>query len=198
MFRRDARSVCGFSLSVIALVVGGVSDVGAVEGNLLLDLSVEKSLRSESSPPREEIMINDNQISALVVDGRELNIDGSIAQDDYLVRNKGVLNAQGATLGSVSVENRGVLNLHESVVNGGVNIYQAFANIKSTTINGLPGATATLVAGLALASEHISSVVTVSDSTVFGDDTAVLAGPLSVVSLANTTVISTGGSILDL
>ena len=193
MFRRDARSVCGFSLSVIALVVGGVSDVGAVEGNRLRYLSVEKSLRSEPSPPREEITINDNQISALVVDGRELNIDGSVAQDDYQVRNKGVLNAQGAELGLVIVLSQGVLNVEDSKVNGGVDVNQAFANIKNTTINVLPGSTATLRAGLALASEHISSVVTVSDSTVFGDDTAVLAGPLSVVSLANTTVISTGG-----
>jgi len=194
MFRRDARSVCGFSLSVIAFVVSVVSDVGAVEGSRLLALSVKENLGSEFSPPREEITINDNHINALVIDGRELNIDGFVAQDDYLVRNKGILNGQGATLGLVQVLSRGILNLDKSVVNGGVNVQNAYAYIRNTVINGSPGDSVGLRVGLVLADHINPSVVNLDNSSILATNIGVLTGTMGVISLSNSTVMATGGS----
>jgi outer membrane autotransporter protein len=182
----------GVSLSALALMVGGVSGVGATEEGELHFLSVTESVISQSQPPRENTIFNGNQISMVNVDGYVLDIDGSVAQDDYQVINKGILNAQGAALGLVLVRVGGVVNLDRSVVNNGVSVRSAFANIKNTIINNSSLTEPGLSAGFAYQQDEPPAIVNVDSSSISAPNIGVVTGTLSVITLSDTIVQATG------
>lgn len=193
MSRWGAKPLLSFSLSALALFIGGVSEVGAVEENGVLFLSNAQG-SDEGRPPRQQITVNGNNINAVTVDGRVLNIDATVSSDNYSVRNQGVLNASGATMDFIWVEARGVANFNAATVTNGMKVDNAFANIKNSTINGASfGSHAGLEVSVRISSgETNGSVVTVEGSSISGANTGLLAGPSSVVTLSNTNVKGSG------
>jgi len=197
MSRWGGKSLCNFSLSALALFIGSVSEVKAVEEEGLFSLSEAQGSADKIRPPREEIIVNGNSVNAVIVDGRVVNIDATVPSDNYSVKNQGVLNARGATVGVVSVESHGVVNLDATKVTTGMLVNGSQANIKNSSVvsgDGPSGGTMIgLLATASTAGSLIGSVVTVEGSSILGADAGVVTGPASVVTLSSTTVKGTGG-----
>lgn len=128
--------------------------------------------------------------SATIVDNTTLNIDSSTAPTDYLVRNKGVLNASDANTRSITAQSGSSLSINGSTIVGndggdGVTVTSSRASIDRTTVTsdeiGLAVNRSSVAAG--------GATVTVSDSQISGQLIGSQVTGLSSLSLTNTQVM---------
>jgi outer membrane autotransporter protein len=127
--------------------------------------------------------------SATIVDNTTLNIDSSTAPTDYLVRNKGALNASDANTRSITARSGSSLSINGSTIVGndggnGVAVTSSRASIDRTTVTsdeiGLAVNRSSVAAG--------GSTVTVSDSQISGQLIGSQVTGLSSLSLTNTQI----------
>jgi outer membrane autotransporter protein len=130
---------------------------------------------------------------ANVIDGEALTIDGSVAADQYLLRNQASLTANGATTNDIRAESNSSLTLNGSTLTSavstiGVDLVNSNASINGSTVTGRR-------AGLSLgslASELLGSRATVTDSVVTGGTTGIEVGSQGDLTL--TQAVVTGSS----
>lgn len=130
---------------------------------------------------------------ARIVDGEAVAIDGSVAADQYLLRNQASLTANGATTNDIRAESNSALTLNSSTVTSavstiGVELVDSSATINDSTVTGSR-------AGLTLGSRGAAAVgssATVSGSVITGGTTGVEVGSLGDLKLTRTVV--TGSS----
>jgi outer membrane autotransporter protein len=128
--------------------------------------------------------------SATIVDNTTLNIDSSTAPTDYLVRNKGALNASDANTRSITARSGSSLSINGSTIVGndggdGVAVTSSRASIDRTTVTsdeiGLAVNRSSVTAG--------GSTATVSNSQITGQLIGSQVTGLSSLSLINTQVM---------
>lgn len=128
--------------------------------------------------------------SATIVDNTTLNIDSSTAPTDYLVRNKGALNASDANTRSITARSGSSLSINGSTIVGndggdGVAVTSSRASIDRTTVTsdeiGLAVNRSSVTAG--------GSTATVSNSQISGQLIGSQVTGLSSLSLINTQVM---------
>jgi len=141
------------------------------------------------------LLLASTQSLARIIDGGPpVAIDGSVASDEYLLRNAAKLTANGATTYNIRAETRSSVTLNGSTVtsvssNVGVELVDSSAVITGSTVTGNRQ-------GLSLgstAAAPVGSTATVTDSTISGGTTGVLAGALSELTL-NRSVVTSGSS----
>lgn len=136
-------------------------------------------------------------MAAVIVDNTTLDIDSSTLLSDYLVRNSGVLNSNGATTQSISVQTGSTLNINGGTVNAlngieGIMITNSFGTLNQATVTSDE---------IALAvnrqiSATTGSTVSASNSAFNGGVIGAQITGLSTLTLINSTVTGTApGSI---
>ena len=133
--------------------------------------------------------------AATIVDNATLDINSSLPETDYLVRNNGVLNASGANTRSITAQTGSTLNISGTTVVGnagieGVVVTSSKGTIDQTSITsddvGLAVNRSSVAAG--------GSSVTVSNSRITGDVAGAQVTGLSTLSLINTQVTGAGAN----
>lgn len=133
--------------------------------------------------------------AAVIVDNTSRDIDATTAPIDYLVRNKGVLNVNGATTRSITIRSGSTLNINGATVVGnpggeGITVTSSRGTINQATVTsddiGLAVNRSSIAAG--------GSTVDVSNSQIRGDVFGAQVTGLSTLSLANTQVTGTGSN----
>ncbi|WP_408596438.1 autotransporter outer membrane beta-barrel domain-containing protein [Pseudomonas sp. PLMAX] len=130
---------------------------------------------------------------AKIVDGETLAIDGSVAADQYLLRNQASLTANGATTHDIRAESNSSLTLNGSTVTSAVSTIGLDLVNSSATINGstVTGRRAGLSLG-SLSSAPAGSKATVTDSVITGGTTGIEVGSQGDLTL--TRAVVTGSS----
>nr|WP_318192784.1 autotransporter outer membrane beta-barrel domain-containing protein [Pseudomonas fluorescens] len=124
-----------------------------------------------------------------IIDGQPRDIDGSVATDQYLLRNQASLTANGATTNDIRAESNSSLTLNGSAVTSavstiGVELVDSRATINGSTVTGSR-------AGLSLgsrASAPVGSRASVTDSVITGGMTGVEVGSLGDLTLTRAVV----------
>ncbi|WP_256576060.1 MULTISPECIES: autotransporter outer membrane beta-barrel domain-containing protein [unclassified Pseudomonas] len=133
--------------------------------------------------------------AATIVDNTSLNIDSTTTPIDYLVRNNGVLNVNGATTQSITIQSGSTLNINGATVESNPGVEGILVTSSRGTINqasvtsddiGLAVNRSSIVAG--------GSTVDVSHSQIRGDVFGAQVTGLSTLSLVNTQVTGTGAN----
>ncbi|NTZ95479.1 autotransporter outer membrane beta-barrel domain-containing protein [Pseudomonas koreensis] len=133
--------------------------------------------------------------AAVIVNNTSLDIDATTAPIDYLVRNRGVLNVNGATTQSITVQSGSTLNINGATVASNPGVEGILVTSSRGTIN-----QATVTSddiGLAVNRSSIAaggSTVDVSNSQIRGDVFGAQVTGLSTLSLVNTQVTGTGSN----
>jgi len=136
---------------------------------------------------------------ARIIDNDTLAIDGSVATDNYLLRNNASLTANGATTNQIRAERGSSLTLNGSVVTSGtssigIDLLDSNATIQGSNITG----TGT---GLSLGNATGSlqgSAATVTGSTISGGNVGALVGGLSQLDLNQTVLTGTNANSFGL
>ncbi len=138
---------------------------------------------------------------AKIIDGEAQAIDGSVAADQYLLRNQASLIADGATTKEIRAESGSSLILNGSTVTSagssiGVELVNSSATINGSTVT---GSRAGLSLG-SLAAAPVGSRATVADSVITGGTTGIEVGAKGDLTLTRTVVtgISAVGSGVQL
>jgi hypothetical protein len=139
------------------------------------------------------LLLTSTHSLAKIVDGEALEIDGNVAADQYLLRNRGNLTANGATTKEIRAESNSSLTLNGSTVTSagssiGVELVNSSATINGSTVT---GSRAGLSLG-SLAAAPVGSRATVTDSVITGGTTGIEVGAQSDLTLTRTVV--TGSS----
>ncbi|MGE1177804.1 autotransporter outer membrane beta-barrel domain-containing protein [Pseudomonas sp. BW7P1] len=134
-------------------------------------------------------------LAATIVDNTTLTIDSTTTPIDYLVRNGGVLNVNGASTQSITVQPGSTLNINGATVVGNSGIEGVIITSSRGTINQANVTSDDI--GLAVNRSSIAaggSTVDVSNSQIRGDVFGAQVTGLSTLSLVNTQVTGAGTS----
>lgn len=134
-------------------------------------------------------------LAATIVDNTTLNIDSTTTPIDYLVRNGGVLNVNGASTQSITVQPGSTLNINGATVVGNSGIEGVVITSSRGTVNQANVTSDDI--GLAVNRSSIAaggSTVDVSNSQIRGDVFGAQVTGLSTLSLVNTQVTGAGTS----
>ncbi|MHA6139680.1 hypothetical protein ACX3YC_19995 [Pseudomonas mohnii] len=139
------------------------------------------------------LLTSTHAFARTVVDGQPRDIDGSVAADQYLLRNQASLTATGASTNDIRAESNSSLTLNGSTVTSavstiGVELVNSQATINRSTVT---GARVGLSLG-SLASTPVGSTATVTDSVITGGTTGIEVGSLGNLTL--TRAVVTGSS----
>lgn len=147
------------------------------------------------------LLTSTHAFARTVVDGQPRDIDGSVAADQYLLRNQASLTATGASTNDIRAESNSSLTLNGSTVTSAVStiaveLVNSQATINRSTVTGAR-------VGLSLsslASAPVGSTATVTDSVITGGTTGIEVGSLGNLTLTRAVVTgsSTVGSGLQL
>lgn len=178
---REVKSMPSYALSALAVFVGGGCEVHAAI-DVASFIQGERRGR-ESVPPRVEHEVDGVVVNAVDVDGRVVNVDGSAAPDDYLVRNQGVLNVTGgAEVKSILVEKFSIANIQFSTVTEGLSVYSGDATVANSRVNNDAG-TGLIASGTISGWYQGGSKVDVLSSMISGVGIGLAVGPGSIVSV---------------
>jgi outer membrane autotransporter protein len=133
--------------------------------------------------------------AAVIVDNTSRDIDATTAPTDYLVRNNGVLNVNGATTQSITVQSGSTLNINGATVVSNPGVEGILVTSSRGTINQANVTSDDI--GLAVNRSSIAaggSTVDVSNSQIRGDVFGAQVTGLSTLSLVNTQVTGAGTS----
>jgi outer membrane autotransporter protein len=133
--------------------------------------------------------------AATIVDNATLDINSSLPETDYLVRNNGVLNASGANTRSITAQTGSTLNISGTTIVGNAGI----EGVVVTSSKGIIDQTSITSDDVGLAVNRSSvaaggSSVTVSNSRITGDVAGAQVTGLSTLSLINTQVTGAGAN----
>jgi outer membrane autotransporter protein len=139
------------------------------------------------------LLTSTHAFARTVVDGQPRDIDGSVAADQYLLRNQASLTATGASTNDIRAESNSSLTLNGSTVTSAVStiaveLVNSQATINRSTVTGAR-------VGLSLsslASAPVGSTATVTDSVITGGTTGIEVGSLGNLTL--TRAVVTGSS----
>ncbi|BBP66514.1 outer membrane autotransporter barrel domain-containing protein [Pseudomonas sp. Cab53] len=145
------------------------------------------------------LLMGSTPLLARIIDNDTLAIDGSVATDNYLLRNNASLTANGATTNQIRAERGSSLTLNGSVVTSGtssigIDLLDSNATIQGSNITG----TGT---GLSLGNATGSlqgSAATVTGSTISGGNVGALVGGLSQLDLNQTVLTGTNANSFGL
>lgn len=126
---------------------------------------------------------------ARIVDAEALAIDGSVAADQYLLRNAASLTANGATTREIRAESNSTLTLNGSTVTSagssiGVDLVDSSASINGSVVT---GSRAGLSMG-SLAAAPVGSKATATGSVITGGTTGIEVGSKGNLTLTRTVV----------
>jgi outer membrane autotransporter protein len=135
------------------------------------------------------LLVSTHSLARTIIDGQPRDIDGSVATDQYLLRNQASLTANGATTNDIRAESNSSLTLNGSAVTSavstiGVELVDSRATINGSTVTGSR-------AGLSLgsrASAPVGSRASVTDSVITGGMTGVEVGSLGDLTLTRAVV----------
>lgn len=133
--------------------------------------------------------------AAVIVDNTPLDIDSTTTPIDYLVRNNGVLNVNGATTQSITVQSGSTLNINGATIVGNSGVEGVVITSSRGTIN-----QANVISddiGLAVNRSSVAaggSNVSVSNSRIRGEVAGAQVTGLSTLSLINTQVTGAAGN----
>lgn len=138
------------------------------------------------------VLTSTHSLARIIDGGPPVTIDGSVATDQYLLRNQANLTANGATTNEIRATTNSSLTLNGSTVtsvgsNIGVDLVDSHATITGSTIT---GSRLGLSLGYEVANPQGSSA-TVTGSVITGGSTGILAGDLSELTLIRSTVSAT-------
>lgn len=139
------------------------------------------------------LLTSTHTLARTIIDGQPRLIDGSVAADDYLLRNQASLTANGATTNDIRAESNSSLTLNGSTVTSavstvGVELVGSRATINGSTVTGSR-------VGMSLGSRAaapVGSRASVTDSVITGGTTGVSVGSLGDLTL--TRAVVTGSS----
>lgn len=132
--------------------------------------------------------------AATIVDGTTLDIDSSTTSIDYLVRNNGVLNVNGASTRSITVQSGSTLNINGASIVGSSGAEGVVVTSSRGTIDRANVTSEDI--GLAVNRSSVAaggSDVTVSNSQIKGEVAGAQVTGLSKLSLINTQVTGSAG-----
>ena len=135
------------------------------------------------------LLTSTHAFARTVVDGQPRDIDGSVAADQYLLRNQASLTATGASTNDIRAESNSSLTLNGSTVTSAVStiaveLVNSQATINRSTVTGAR-------VGLSLsslASAPVGSTATVTDSVITGGTTGIEVGSLGNLTLTRAVV----------
>jgi len=139
------------------------------------------------------LLVSTHSLARTIIDGQPRLIDGSVAADEYLLRNQASLTANGATTNDIRAESNSSLTLNGSTVTSAVNTVGVELVDSRATINGST-VTGSRV-GMSLGSQAaapVGSRASVTDSVITGGTTGVSVGSLGDLTL--TRAVVTGSS----
>jgi len=139
------------------------------------------------------LLVSTHSLARTIIDGQPRLIDGSVAADEYLLRNQASLTANGATTNDIRAESNSSLTLNGSTVTSavstvGVELVDSRATINGSTVTGSR-------VGMSLGSQAaapVGSRASVTDSVITGGTTGVSVGSLGDLTL--TRAVVTGSS----
>jgi len=134
-------------------------------------------------------------LAATIVDNTTLDIDSTTTPIDYLVRNNGVLNVNGAITQSITIQSGSTLTINGATVVSNPGVEGILVTSSRGTINQANVTSDDI--GLAVNRSSIAaggSTVDVSNSQIRGDVFGAQVTGLSTLSLANTQVTGTGSN----
>lgn len=134
-------------------------------------------------------------LAATIVDNTTLDIDSTTTPIDYLVRNNGVLNVNGATTQSITIQSGSTLTINGATVVSNPGVEGILVTSSRGTINQANVTSDDI--GLAVNRSSIAaggSTVDVSNSQIRGDVFGAQVTGLSTLSLVNTQVTGTGSN----
>jgi outer membrane autotransporter protein len=141
------------------------------------------------------LLASTHSLARIIDGGPPVTIDGSVAVDQYQLRNQANLTANGATTNEIRATTNSSVTLNGSAVtsagsNIGVDLVDSRATITGSTIT---GSRLGLNLGYAVANP-LGSSATVTDSVITGGSTGVQAGDLSDVTLTRTVVTASNAN----
>lgn len=136
---------------------------------------------------------------ARIIDNDTLSIDGTVATDNYLLRNSASLTANGATTNQIRAERGSSLTLNGSTVGSGtagiaIDLLDSSATIEGSNVT---GSNTGLTLGSATANPQGSSA-TVSGSNISGGFVGAVVGGLSQLDLDRTVLTGTSANSFGL
>ncbi|WHS58968.1 autotransporter outer membrane beta-barrel domain-containing protein [Pseudomonas sp. G2-4] len=145
------------------------------------------------------LLLASTSLLARTIDNDALLIDGTVAAENYLLRNNASLTANGATTHQIRAESGSSLTLNGSVVTSGasgiaIDLLDSNATIQGSNITG----TGT---GLSLgnaAANPQGSTATVTGSTISGGNVGAVVGGLSQLDLNQTVLTGTNATSFGL
>ncbi|MBT2341803.1 MULTISPECIES: autotransporter outer membrane beta-barrel domain-containing protein [Pseudomonas] len=145
------------------------------------------------------LLLGSTPLLARIIDNDTLAIDGSVATDNYLLRNNASLTANGATTNQIRAERGSSLTLNGSVVTSGtssiaIDLLDSNATIQGSNITG----TGTGLSLGNVAGSLQGSAATVTGSTISGGNVGALVGGLSQLDLDQTVLTGTNANSFGL
>ncbi|MEH6352395.1 autotransporter outer membrane beta-barrel domain-containing protein [Pseudomonas sp. 3JA] len=144
-------------------------------------------------------LLASTSLLARTIDNDTLLIDGTVAAENYLLRNNAILTANGATTHEIRAESGSSLTLNGSVVTSGASSIAIDLLDSNATIQGsnITGTGTGLSLGNAAANPQ-GSTATVTGSTISGGNVGAVVGGLSQLDLNQTVLTGTNANSFGL
>jgi outer membrane autotransporter protein len=125
-------------------------------------------------------------LNTIIVDGVSLNVDDSNVLASYAVIREGILNLLSGAVAERIWVNEASLNVSQATITSGLEVIDGVSRINGAVISNDRGVG--LIASMLVDGGQRGSLVSVEDTIISGGATGVVVGPMSAVSLTNTTV----------